>query len=223
MWSLTGDFSACNARMLGAVHARDRRTLPVMGQPQPERADAARNRRKIIDVAVRMIAERGAEQLSLDEVAKEAGVGVGTVYRRFGDRAGLVWALIDERERRFQEAFISGPPPLGPGAPPAERITAFLTGLVDRIMDQLDLFLLVELGSPRSRYRGPYRVHHAHLAALLAQARPDMDAHFLADALLAPINAHLIHYQRQERGASVGTIKAVVREIARGVTAPPAP
>ncbi|MFG1947959.1 TetR/AcrR family transcriptional regulator [Nonomuraea sp. NPDC048826] len=200
-----------------------RRQLPVLGQPQPERADAARNRQKIIEVAARMIECRGAGQLSLDEVAKEACVGVGTVYRRFGDRAGLVWALIDERERRFQEAFLSGPPPLGPGAAPAERAEAFLTGLVDRLVPQLDLFRLVELGSAKSRFGGPYRVHHTHLATLLAQARPDADPHFLADALLAPINAHLISYQCETRGLTIEDIKTGISDLARSVTTRPAP
>ncbi|MEU8245345.1 TetR/AcrR family transcriptional regulator [Nonomuraea sp. NPDC048916] len=198
-----------------------RQSLPVIGQPQPERADAARNRQKIIEVASRMIAERGADQLSLDEVAKEASVGVGTVYRRFGDRAGLVWALIDERERRFQRAFLSGPPPVGPGAPPAERVRAFLSATVDRVVDQQELFLLVELGSPKARFGGPYQVHHTHLAALLAQARPGADARFLADALLASVNAHLIRYQRDERGMSVEAIKSALDDLAHCVTSDP--
>ncbi|MEV0591612.1 TetR/AcrR family transcriptional regulator [Nonomuraea cavernae] len=198
-----------------------RQSLPMIGQPPPERADAARNRQKIIEVASRMIAEHGADQLSLDEVAKEAGVGVGTVYRRFGDRAGLVWALIDERERRFQQAFLSGPPPIGPGAPPAERIRAFLSAVVNRVMDQEDLFLLVELGSPKARFGGPYKVHHTHLATLLAQARPGADARFLADALLASVNAHLIRYQRDERGMSVEAIKSALDDLALSVTGGP--
>ncbi len=167
-----------------------------------------------------MIECSGADQLSLDEVAREACVGVGTVYRRFGDRAGLVYALIDDRERRFQESFMSGPPPLGPGAGPAERITAFLTALVDRVVEQQDLFLLLELGSPKAKFSGPYRLHHTHLAALLAQARPEADPGFLADALLAPLNAHLISYQRDERGLSVEAIKASVEDLARALTQP---
>ncbi|MFD0487880.1 TetR/AcrR family transcriptional regulator [Saccharopolyspora spinosporotrichia] len=89
--------------------------LPIIGQRPTERADAARNRRKILLAASRLIAENGAEHLSLDEVADAAQVGVGTVYRRFRDRAGLVQSLLDERERQFQEAFMQGPPPLGPG------------------------------------------------------------------------------------------------------------
>ncbi|WP_336208042.1 TetR/AcrR family transcriptional regulator [Nonomuraea sp. LPB2021202275-12-8] len=197
-----------------------RQQLPIVGQPQPERADAARNRQKIIDVAARMIESRGADQLSLDEVAREACVGVGTVYRRFGDRAGLVFALIDERERRFQQAFLSGPPPVGPGAAPAERVRAFLAALVDRIVDQQDLFLLLELGSPKAKYSGPYRIHHTHLATLLAQVRPEADPRFLADALLAPLTAHMISYQREERGLTVEAIKAGVDDLAQALTRP---
>ncbi|MER6946307.1 TetR/AcrR family transcriptional regulator [Nonomuraea sp. NPDC000554] len=196
------------------------RHLPLLGQSQPERADAARNRQKIIDVAFQMLAERGADQLSLDEVARAACVGVGTVYRRFGDRAGLVWALIDEREQRFQASFLSGPPPVGPGAPPADRIRAFLRGLVDRIVDQHDLFLLVEKGSPEARFAGPYRVYYTHLAVLLAQARPETDNHYLADALLAAANAHLVRHQREERGMTVEAIKDGLSELSDAVTRP---
>ncbi|WP_214327700.1 TetR/AcrR family transcriptional regulator [Nonomuraea sediminis] len=195
-----------------------RQPLPIVGQPQPERADAARNRQKIIEVAARIIDDRGAEQLSLDEVAREACVGVGTVYRRFGDRSGLVYALLDERERRFQQAFLSGPPPIGPGAPPADRVRAFLPALVDRVVDQLDMFLLLESGDGKSRYGGPYRVHHTHLATLLAQAKPGCDPHFLADALLAPLNASLICFQRDERGMTVDDIKRGFATLAEAVT-----
>ncbi|MEU7749147.1 helix-turn-helix domain-containing protein [Nonomuraea sp. NPDC049158] len=183
----------------------ERRSLPIIGQPQPERADAARNRQKIIEVAAKMVADGCVGRLSLDEVAREACVGVGTVYRRFGDRAGLVLALIDDRERRFQEDFLRGPPPVGPGAPPAERIRAFLHALIDRVVEQVDLFLL--LGPPTAKLSGAYRAHHTHLAGLLAQVRPQ-GANFLADALLAPINAHLLQYQRDERGMSIEEIKA---------------
>jgi AcrR family transcriptional regulator len=198
------------------VHGR--RPLPVIGQPQPERADAARNRQKIVEVAARMIAECGAEELSLDEVARTAGVGVGTVYRRFGDRSGLVYALLDEQERCFQSAFLAGPPPLGPGAPARERITAFLHALVDRLVAQQGLYLLLEKGRKAGGFSGPYRVHHIHLAALLRQAHPHADAAYLADALLAPINARLIAFQREERGMTIDDIKAGVTALVAAVT-----
>jgi AcrR family transcriptional regulator len=71
--------------------------------PVPERllrADAERNRRLILETADRMFAERGAG-VTLNEIAHEAGVGVGTVYRRFPDRQSLIDTLFTERFTAF--------------------------------------------------------------------------------------------------------------------------
>src|SRR2546429_5783013 len=81
---------------IGSVGAADKTQdkLLVIGAPPAERADAARNRRKILAAAPPVLARDGGDSLALDVVAREAGVGVGTVYRRFGSRAGLVSALL---------------------------------------------------------------------------------------------------------------------------------
>ena len=97
--------------------------LPVSA-PQ-ERGDAARNRVLLLDAARRLIAERGADAVSMDDIAAAAGVGKGTVFRRFGSRAGLMMVLLDEDEKAGQQAFLFGPPPLGPDAPPLDRLLAF--------------------------------------------------------------------------------------------------
>ena len=60
------------------------------------RADAERNRQRILAAAAELFTERGLEP-SLDDVARHAGVGVGTVYRRFPDKASLADALFNER------------------------------------------------------------------------------------------------------------------------------
>jgi AcrR family transcriptional regulator len=189
--------------------------LPII-EPSPERADAARNRRKILDVARGLVASGGAAGVSLHDVAHAAGVGVGTIYRRFGDRAGLFSALLSEIERDFQEAFMYGPPPLGPGGPPAERVSAFLHALVDRAEDHHDLLVMAETSAPMARYdSAAYRLHRTHLAYLVAQLRPDANAEFLADALLAPLAASLLGYQRRQRGLSVAAIKAGIDDLLR--------
>ncbi len=64
-------------------------------QERPLRADAERNRRRLLDAARTLFAERGLE-VSLDDIAREAGVGVGTAYRRFRSRDEIVDALFDE-------------------------------------------------------------------------------------------------------------------------------
>lgn len=63
---------------------------------RPLRADAERNRHRILAAAREVFARRGLEA-GLDEIARHAGVGTGTVYRRFPDKRALVEALFDER------------------------------------------------------------------------------------------------------------------------------
>ncbi|MFC0108633.1 TetR/AcrR family transcriptional regulator [Kibdelosporangium aridum] len=182
--------------------------LPIAWSGPVERADAARNRQKILRAAAKLVATRGVESLALDEVAAAAGVGVGTVYRRYPDRGALAQALLDEQEREFQQAFISGPPPLGPGAPAEERIRAFLHAFVDRLETQGKLLMVAETETPMARFAtGAYRLHHSHLVGLISEAEPEIDAHFRADALLAPLAAAQYVYQR-ENGMSVEQIKA---------------
>ncbi|MFC4055088.1 TetR/AcrR family transcriptional regulator [Actinomadura syzygii] len=194
------------------------RNLPVVGSPPAERADAALNRRRILRAAAELIATRGPEAVSMDEVARAAGVGVGTVYRRFGDRARLVYAVLDEREREFQTAFIQGPPPLGPGAPPGDRLRAFLHALADRTEAQADLLLTAESDPADARFRdGSYGLYHRHLALLVGDLRPGADAAYLADALLAPLAANLFLHQRRTRGMPLDRIKDGLDALAAGL------
>src|ERR1700722_13417121 len=98
-------------------HLRHKRTLPrlyfrprvtPMNQPmtwgsqRAERADAAHNRRLLLATARAMLAEHGPGQLTMDGLAERAGLGKGTVFRRFGSRAGIFQALLDDAERDFQ-------------------------------------------------------------------------------------------------------------------------
>lgn len=100
------------------------------GTPQPERADAARNRQVLLATARELLAETGPECLTMDLLAERSGLGKGTVFRRFGSRAGIFQALLDDSERDLQQQVLSGPPPLGPGAPPVDRIIAYGTARV---------------------------------------------------------------------------------------------
>ena len=67
-----------------------------MSTLRPLRADAERNRARILAAAAEIFAERGLD-VSLDDIAAHAGVGVGTVYRRFPDKDALIDALFEEK------------------------------------------------------------------------------------------------------------------------------
>jgi AcrR family transcriptional regulator len=174
------------------------RELPTVGS-RPERADAARNRERILAAATDLFAEHGVAGVSMDAVAERAGVGKGTLYRRFGDRAGLVIALLSEQEAEFQEAFIRGPAPLGPGAPPAERLRAFVDEMLEWLESGLDLLVDAQTsGPPGARYRGgPYEAYHAHVALLLREIGYGDGAGLLAHIVLAPLAADLQAYLRR--------------------------
>ncbi|MFY1672036.1 TetR/AcrR family transcriptional regulator [Plantactinospora sp. WMMB334] len=101
-----------------------RRVDVSWGTPRPERADAARNRQHLLATAREMLAE-GADRLTMDSLAERSGLGKGTVFRRFGTRAGVFQALLDDGERAFQAEVLAGPPPLGPGAAPLDRLIAY--------------------------------------------------------------------------------------------------
>src|SRR5580693_1941288 len=61
--------------------------------PRPMRADAQRNYQRLLDAAVAVFAERGADDVSLEEIARRAGVGIGTLYRHFPTRQALLEAV----------------------------------------------------------------------------------------------------------------------------------
>ncbi len=185
-----------------------------MGQSRPERADARRNRLRVLEAADRLFTEHGVKNVSLDAIAAEAGVGKGTVFRRFGDRAGLAVALLDEREQELQAKVITGPPPLGPGAPAVDRLTAFLDAYLDLLDRHVELFMDSENASDGARYRiGSYHLWHRHLALLIEEARPDLDADYTAHVLLAPLAADL-HNALRDQGFTLDRMKIGLRTAA---------
>ncbi len=198
--------SAVNYPTFDAPPPRGRGLLdvgaPLPGTTQPaERADAARNRQLLLDAAQQLVREQGVDSLTMDALAKRAGVGKGTVFRRFGSRSGLMLALLDHSDRKFQEAFIFGPPPLGPGAPPVERLVAFGRARLLDIEVAGELHRAAELGEAGDRYSGaPYGLLRAHVAMLLRQAEAPGEVPLIADALLATLGAPLVMHQMHVQG-----------------------
>jgi AcrR family transcriptional regulator len=190
--------------------------LPVCA-PQvlhQERGDAARNRALLLDAARRLVAERGADAVSMDDIAAAAGVGKGTLFRRFGSRAGLMMVLLDEDERVSQQAFLFGPPPLGPDAPPLDRLLAFGRERI-RFVHTHHALLSAANRDPQTRYGPPASVLRTHVRVLLQSAETTGALDTQTDALLALLDSDYVEHQLHAGGHTLDTLGDAWDSVAR--------
>jgi AcrR family transcriptional regulator len=193
-----------------------------MAGQRRERRDAAANRERILSAARQLLVEQGPDALTMQAVATAAGVGKGTVFHRFGDRDGLTQALTDDYMRDFQDAFLRGPPPLGPGAPPAERLEAFVVELVARQADNLALALAAE--APGRHALAPaYATLAIHIAALVHEIDPALDEGIVAGYILSAINPPVLHRMRTAMGVDTAALQSAARALMQGLTRTDAP
>jgi AcrR family transcriptional regulator len=174
----------------------------------PERADAARNRRAILLATEELLTRLPPEQISMEQVAAAAGVGKGTVFHRFGSRAGLMRALMRERAMALHEAMVSGPPPLGPGAPASDRLLAFADGVIEVVSRNKGLLAALDHAEAVVQAKVPgdppplHALWHRHIADLLHQARPELDADLTAHLILASLHSEAIQRMLTEEGGA---------------------
>ncbi len=161
------------------------RQLPLLDQPPRERSDAARNREALLAAAARLVEDQGVDAVTMDSVAAEAGVGKGTVFRRFDSREGLMAALLNRSETEWQRLVIEGPPPLGPGAPPLERLRAFGHSRMETNLTHAELIRAAGRAGERSYAAVSFAAMHVRY--LLTELGVRGDVVFLATALLAPL------------------------------------
>jgi AcrR family transcriptional regulator len=181
--------------------------LPIAGPPPRERADAARNRQRILAAASDLFRQTDPRAVTMEDIAAAAAVGKATLYRRYPDRTAVAIALLDEHERELQEQILVGPPPLGPGAPPDERLGAFLKAFTRFNEEHGHLLGAVETEAERLR-AGAYAAWHTHVLALLTEAgvAGGDTRRALADALLGMVAPEVHRYQRETQGLSVRQI-----------------
>ena len=188
-----------------------------MAGQRRERSDAAANRERILCAARMLLAEHGPDALTMQAVATAAGVGKGTVFHRFGDRDGLTGALLDDYMREFQDAFLHGPPPLGPGAPPTDRLEAFVVELVALQADHLELALAAE--APAGRALPPvYGVLLIHIRTLVHEIDPALDEGIVAGFILSAIAPPVLARMRSVLGVDTSTLQANARALLQGLT-----
>jgi AcrR family transcriptional regulator len=188
-----------------------------MAGERRERSDAAANRERILCAARKLLAEQGSDALTMQAVATAAGVGKGTVFHRFGDREGLTQALLDDYMRDFQDAFLHGPPPLGPGAPASERLEAFVIELIELQADHLEMALAAEI--PVSRALAPvYATLAIHISALVHEIDPDLDETVIAGFILSAMGPPVLSRMRSVLGVDTATLQANARALLHGLT-----
>ncbi|MCF0086356.1 hypothetical protein B0E37_01410 [Streptomyces sp. MH192] len=194
--------------------------LEPVGEAPRLRADAVRNSARLLEVAADLVALRGAENLTMEAVAQGAGVGKGTVFRRFGDRAGLMIALLDSHEQELQAGFLTGPPPLGPGAPAVERLRAFGSAVLRHEQAHRDLYLAAHIDIRRRRTVPAYSLRLSHLRLLLREAGAGGDLDLAAHSLLAYLDITLVDHLVLREAMSLERIESGWYElVARGTGA----
>jgi polyketide synthase 12 len=204
------------------------------GAPPAERADAARNRQRLLATVREMIAELGADAVTMDALAERSGLGKGTVFRRFGTRAGIFQALLDDGERALQEHVLSGPPPLGPDAGPLERLIAYGRARVGFLVEHWDIARAALDGRQPVRAGAQSPLSQLHIRMLLGRLRlgaADLD--ILSVQLTAALDGPLLLYlsaadpadARQVEQRLAQSWEVLVRRVCRppGASNPPAP
>ena len=183
------------------------------------RKDAVRNRKAVLAAADALFDRcESPEDVTMADVAAAAGVGKGTLFRAFGDRRGLLLALYGARVEPIREAVAAGPPPLGPGTPPLERVPAVLDALLCFKFDNRRLALALEETGSSSPYQAAhYQQWHDLLQAMLAKIPGLNDTGFTAHVLLAATRADLIEYLAGHERVPRETMRAQLASFTAGI------
>ncbi|MFE0186865.1 TetR/AcrR family transcriptional regulator [Streptomyces sp. NPDC058989] len=190
------------------------------------RKDAARNRAAVLAAADTLFARcQSPEEVTMADVAAAAGVGKGTLFRAFGDRTGLIRALYEARLEPIGKAVEEGPPPLGPTAPPLQRVPALLDAVLCFKLDNRHLALALEQTGSDSPYRTDhYERWHTLLRDLLERIPHPSAGDFTAHALLAATRADLVEYLAGDKRVPREEMRGQLAAFVAGVLGtPPGP
>ncbi|MFB7716475.1 MULTISPECIES: TetR/AcrR family transcriptional regulator [unclassified Nocardia] len=182
-----------------------------------ERADAARNRRAILDATRALLAEFGADAITMDRVAAAAGVGKGTIFHRFGSRAGLLHALVAEPAEALLAGISTGPPPLGPGASAGDRLLAFFDAMTVMMAENVEL-MAAYTGAPIPPHPRTAEFHGTwdrHITDLLGEARPDLDAEAAGRLLFSSVGSEVA--RAMVRAGETERLRNAIRALVKSV------
>ncbi|MGB7339163.1 MAG: helix-turn-helix domain-containing protein [Phototrophicaceae bacterium] len=171
---------------------------------KPVRADAARNRRLLLDTAQTLFDAQGIEVVTMSAIAKEANVGKGTLYRHFADKADLCHALLDEDMRDFQQMTLNH---IRECDDAYDSLQWFLEHAARYVIDHNELLIEV------SKQGGVDMLNHpAHIwwrqtiMGLLNRFALDIDSAYIADMLYIMLDVQTIRFQRRIQGYDITRI-----------------
>lgn len=191
-----------------------------------ERRDAAANRAKVLAAAEALFARHGVDPVTMADVAREAGVGKGTLYRRYANKSELCLALMDDQMLQFQETMLARLRRMAlEQVSPVEQLKHFITAVVFFTDTHAPLLTVVqqERLSADDQMQRPHFWQQMtvrgllHAAVEAGELPPDRDIDYLADALLAPLNTSLFRFQREARGYDLDRIANGLHQLIDGL------
>jgi AcrR family transcriptional regulator len=202
--------------------------LPIVndsgGAERAERCDAAANRARILAVAEKLIAERGVVEVTMADIARAAGVGQGTLYRRYANKSELSLALMDRQFREFQDTVMRQINwMIGARTTRLGQLEWALESLIGFAEKHSALLCEAERGGvdvPNSGPQAPPMMWQYLTIRGLLQAAVDagevsreVDVPMTADLLLAPLHPSTFSFYRRARGYSIARINAALKRI----------
>lgn len=178
----------------------------IGGDPRPTRADAVKNRELLLDTANRLFSEHGVMAVTMSQIAQEAQVGKGTLYRHFKDKSELCYALLDQEMRDFQNSTLRLVRLAGD---PGTALRGFLENAVRFVVRNDDLLAGGEEGGFLSFIQHPAHLWwRSTIRGLLAQLNPAIDLDYAADVLYIMLDVNTLRFQRQHLGDDLPRIIA---------------
>lgn len=201
--------------------------LQMHPQEERERRDAAANRALLLETAERLFAEQGVESVTMAEIAQVAGVGKGTLYRRFAHKGEICLGLMNNQLKAFQDEQLANLRYMSAaGDRYLWQLDHFLRALVAFTEEHMPLLCEVQQYSQLPENENLERPHfwqYFTVYGLLREARrvgevaADLDAAFTAEALLAPLIAHTYRFQRERLGFTPERISEGLSDIVQNL------
>ena len=188
-----------------------------------ERRDVREHRQAILSAARALFAEKGVDAVSMHQIARAAGVGQGTLYRRYAHKGLLCLGLLEEGMQTFQEEVQVYLEQAGTSLLILEQLTAVFTQLIRFNEDNAPLLGAMTDAACGNRrtdsFRSPFYLWLRQVVYMLLQqaverkeiAVPDLE--YTVDVLLAPLAIDFYLYQRHVLGFTQERIVAGIQRI----------